>query len=118
VPCRAGVSDPLLAVAAGAPAAAEKGKPKKVSAAVRAMQEAQEARARAEEEARQAEEERRRKVRAKPALHPRDAARCMCQSYWHMCRNTLYCHRVMNLLWRVPRNSLTHHAAFLWRCVV
>lgn len=50
------------AAAAPAAAAAEKGKPKKVSAAVRAMQEAQEARLRAEEAARQAEEERRRQV--------------------------------------------------------
>lgn len=63
MPCHAGASDPLLALAAGAPAAGEKGKPKKVSAAVRAMQEAQEARARAEEDARRAEEERRQKVR-------------------------------------------------------
>jgi hypothetical protein len=68
VPCRAGVSDPLLALAAGAPAAGEKGKPKKVSAAVRAMQEAQEARARAEEDARRAEEELHRKVRGPSPL--------------------------------------------------
>jgi hypothetical protein len=115
VPCRAGVSDPLLALAAGASAAGEKGKPKKVSAAVRAMQEAQEARARAEEDARQAEEERRQKVCGVLFCILVTHCAALTVQAAHVQNHTLLCSRAMNLPPGVLHGGPAQHAALLWR---
>ena len=119
----AGGADPHRAVTAGAPAAGEKGKPKKVSAAVRAMQEAQEARARAEEDARRAEEERRRKVRGSPPCTPVMRCAACTMPPAHMQNHTLVSPRHEPVMMQCPDVQHTlqmyrvTHPLLLWHAL-